>query len=471
MPQKSFEVFVEPDVLIWARESIGRNIEEVAKQLNVNNDLVKRWENGEKKPTLNQLKKLAQFYKRPLGVFFLPAPPKELSLPKDFRTLPEETILPLKPKTRLAIRRARRLQSLTLELKSTLQQEIILKIGSVSLSDNPEEVAEQTRAYLGVDILMQFHWTDEKVAFRAWIKALEKLGLLVLQMSFPIEDARAFSLTDGELPMIIINTQDHSIKARIFSLFHEFGHILLNRGGICDPNRSTWDAPEQHTSSEGIRVVEKFCNHFSGALLVPKAALLNHEIVKAMKPSLEWSDDTLVKIARDFKVSREVILRRLTILGLASLAFYQKKRAEWESEAKVAKEEEKKKFLFNLERKFRQDLIDEVVSAELRAAFENEKLSLSSAALITQIDDMHWSLEDEKNAYEIEDKGTRLDIYKLKRGGGPPPSTKCIQENGAPFVSLVLESYKKDKITYSDVADYLRIRLKHLPKVEQLVFE
>jgi hypothetical protein len=216
-------------------------------------------------------------------------------------------------------------------------------------------------------------------------------------------------------------------------------------------------------------LVEKFCNHFSGALLVPKEALLNHEIIKSMKSSPEWSDNTLGKIARDFKVSREVILRRLVILGLASQAFYQKKRAEWEVEAKVAKEEEKQTYLFRLERKFRQNLIDEFVSDELIEAFENKNLSLSSDALITQIDDMHWILEDDNNTYKIEGTGTLLDIYKLKKGGGPPPPRKCIQENGVPFVSLVLESYAKEKITYSDVADYLGIRLKHLPKVERLV--
>ena len=67
------------------------------------------------------------------------------------------------------------------------------------------------------------------------------------------------------------------------------------------------------------------------------------------------------------------------------------------------------------------------------------------------------------------DADTQLDIYKQIVKWGPAPPRKCIQENGVPFVSLVLESYKKDKITYSDVADYLGIRLKHLPKVEQLV--
>lgn len=109
------------------------------------------------------------------------------------------------------------------------------------------------------------------------------------------------------------------------------------------------------------------------------------------------------------------------------------------------------------------------MSDELIEAFENKNLSLSSDALITQIDDMHWILEDDNNMYKIEGTGTLLDIYKLKKGGGPPPPRKCIQENGVPFVSLVLESYAKEKITYSDVADYLGIRLKHLPKVERLV--
>jgi Zn-dependent peptidase ImmA (M78 family)/DNA-binding XRE family transcriptional regulator len=470
MPGKSFEVFVEPEVMVWARESIGRTIEEVAKRLDVSNDIIKRWENGEKKPTLNQLKNLAQYYKRPLGVFFLPDPPKELLIPKDFRTLPEETKKPLSWKTRLAIRRARRLQSLAVELKSVLQQEIILKIGSVSLTDEPEVRADQTRDSLGVDIQTQFQWGNESVALHEWIKALEKLGLLVLQMSFPLEDARALSLIDGGIPVIVLNTKD-SIKARIFSLFHEFGHILLNKGGICDPNRGIWDTPSQRISSEEIRLVERFCNHFAGALLVPEYALLNHQLVAGEMISPEWSDDILRGIARDFKVSQEVILRRLVILRLSSLNFYQTKREEWDAKAKVAKEEEKLRYLFSLERKYRQDLIDEFVSDELKEAFKNKNLSLSSDALITQIDDMHWDLEYEKNTYKIEDNGTLLDIYKLKKGGGPPPPRKCIQENGVPFVSLVLESYAKDKITYSDVADYLGIRLKHLPKVEKLVME
>ena len=78
MPHKSLEVSVEPKVLIWARKSIGRNIEEVAKRLKVSENTVASWELGQKKPTLVQLEKLAKtIYKRPLAAFFLPSPPAE----------------------------------------------------------------------------------------------------------------------------------------------------------------------------------------------------------------------------------------------------------------------------------------------------------------------------------------------------------------------------------------------------------
>jgi Zn-dependent peptidase ImmA (M78 family)/transcriptional regulator with XRE-family HTH domain len=468
-PRKSFEVFVEPQVLVWSRESMGRNVEEVANRLHVSDDLVKRWESGEKKPTLNQLKSLTNYYKRPLAVFFLPSPPKEHSLPKDFRTLPEERKISLSSNTRLVVRRARRLQSLAIELGSTLQQHIVLKIGSVSLLDDPEVVATQTREeLLRVNLQTQFRWENENVALSEWIKAIENLGLLILQTSMPIEEARALSLTDGGIPVIILNTKD-SIRARIFSLIHEFGHILLNKGGICDPNRGIWDIPDQHISSEGIRLVEEFCNHFAGALLVPKDALLSHEWIKPEKIPSEWSDNVLGRVARDFKVSQEVILRRLVILKLASRNFYQKKRDEWDAKAKVAKEEEKQKYLFSLKLDYKQHLKDGFVIDALRGAFEDNKLYLTSEAKITQKDEKYWKIKDDKKIYKIEDTDTKLNIYEEKRGGGLPQPKKCIQENGVPFVSLVLDSYTKEKITYSDVADYLGIRLKHLPKVERLV--
>lgn len=46
---------------------------------------------------------------------------------------------------------------------------------------------------------------------------------------------------------------------------------------------------------------------------------------------------------------------------------------------------------------------------------------------------------------------------------------ECLARNGMPLTSLVLDSYRNDRITTSDVADYLGIRVKHIPGIERLL--
>jgi hypothetical protein len=55
-------------------------------------------------------------------------------------------------------------------------------------------------------------------------------------------------------------------------------------------------------------------------------------------------------------------------------------------------------------------------------------------------------------------KGIKRDIPK-----------ECLQRNGEPLTSLVLDSYRNDRITTSDVADYLGIRVQHIPRIERLL--
>jgi Zn-dependent peptidase ImmA (M78 family) len=51
--------------------------------------------------------------------------------------------------------------------------------------------------------------------------------------------------------------------------------------------------------------------------------------------------------------------------------------------------------------------------------------------------------------------------------GGPSPDRAAVAERGQTFVRLVLQSYYQDRITLSDVSEYLGVRLKHLTKIEQ----
>nr|HID57808.1 ImmA/IrrE family metallo-endopeptidase [Desulfobacterales bacterium] len=333
MPRKTLEVTVEPKVLVWARESVGTDIHKVAKRLSVSVDTVAKWELGEKKPTLRALKELARFYKRPLAVFFLPEPPKELPRPKDFRVLPEQERGKLSKETRLGLRNARRLQSLAVELTKSIDREVTINIGKANLTDNPETVAIRERERLSKEIQEQLDWKNSRQALNQWKKKIENLGILVFQFAMPVEEVRGFSLTEGGLPIIVLNLRD-SVNARIFTLFHEYAHLLLGTSGICNLEEG----------SELPLGIEEFCNHFAGAVLVPKKHLLHHELLKSIRPYSEIPDEYLDRIATSFKVSQEVVLRRMEILELVTKDFYQRRREEWK--VKVEKEKIRKKGFF-----------------------------------------------------------------------------------------------------------------------------
>ncbi len=302
---------------------MGRTVKEAAAILGESEELVLQWEAGQQQPLLHHVKALARFYKRPLAAFFLPGPPQELSLPHDFRTLPDENEIPLSPKTRLTMRQARRLQSIASELKEDTEGDIHVRIGRALLSDDPEVLASKVRESLGISLSEQLSWEKDTCAMDRWKKSVESLGILVFQMSMPLEETRAFSFTDGGLPVIVINTKD-ALKARIFSLFHELGHIILNEGGICDPSKL--GAEE---SAKKDRSIEAFCNFFAGGVLIPMEGLLSHRLVAGKTSSYKWPERTLGTISNDFKVSKEVILRRLLIAGLTSREFYSLKHNEW----------------------------------------------------------------------------------------------------------------------------------------------
>ena len=53
---------------------------------------------------------------------------------------------------------------------------------------------------------------------------------------------------------------------RVFTLLHEFTHLLLRQGGVCDLVQTAENTPDSR--------LEAFCNAVAGAALVPVRALL-----------------------------------------------------------------------------------------------------------------------------------------------------------------------------------------------------
>jgi hypothetical protein len=102
---------------------------------------------------------------------------------------------------------------------------------------NAEVVAAQIRAMLGVTVAEQRDAATDSAMFKIWRRALEDLGIVVVALSLGPECSRGFSAWDGLAPLIAMNTQWNT-AARIFTLFHEVGHLVSRTNSVCDEHVS-----------------------------------------------------------------------------------------------------------------------------------------------------------------------------------------------------------------------------------------
>src|ERR1700730_7033703 len=180
MPARSTEAEVEPAILAWARASAGMSIEEAAHSLQTKPERVVEWEEGERHPSMAQLRKMAAAYKRLLSDFFLPKPPKEDPLPHDFRRLPGEVAFRYSRALRYQLRLARLRRELALDLAAELETEVPALSARLELNDDPERAGAELRKLLGVTLEMQRTWRDPRASYNAWRAHIERAGILVL---------------------------------------------------------------------------------------------------------------------------------------------------------------------------------------------------------------------------------------------------------------------------------------------------
>ncbi len=317
---RAAEALVTPAVLVWARESLDLPRAEAARKLKVKEERLAAWEAGTQRPTVNQLRKIADTYKRPLAVFFLSKVPRDFEVAlQDFRRLPGHMPPATSMSLRLEIRKAVERREVALELAKVLDVELPELTLTCTAAEKPEAVASRIRAALGVSLDQQHAWRNEYEALNGWRRAVERLGVLVFHADrVALKEARGFSIDERPLPALVLSAKDVPV-ARIFTLFHELTHLLLRQGGLCDLHEA-----ETH----GRRAdVEVFCNHVAGAVAAPEAALRAEAVVAAQAGARAWPSQAIEDLARRYWLSREAIVRRLTIIGAASNAEYERHRA------------------------------------------------------------------------------------------------------------------------------------------------
>ncbi|RXJ60690.1 XRE family transcriptional regulator [Candidatus Marinarcus aquaticus] len=310
-----------PTILKWARERINYTEEDIAKKFSKSVEDIQSWEKGESSPTYLQLERLAyEIYKKPLAVFFFPAPPTHVNINKSFRTIAEYEFLELEPKFKLLIDKAFSYQLNIKDLTNNINPStgFILNNLSFNHKDSTLDMVESLRNFLDISINEQKDWKSTTKALESWTNKLEEVGIFVFKEAFKNENYSGFCLYDDNIPIIYINNSK-SKSRQIFTLFHELAHLLFNTSGIDSKNYFDYfQGPEE--------IIERHCNQFAGEFLIPTSSF-EKDI-----QNLKINDNTFNNLAKNYSVSKEAILRKYLNLKLVSTKYYEEKRQQWNHE-------------------------------------------------------------------------------------------------------------------------------------------
>ena len=187
-------------------------------------------------------------------------------------------------------------------------------VGSISASDGVEAIAARIRTTLAFDLEERRNLSTWTEALRRFIEQANDTGVLVMvsgivgsntQRRLDVAEFRGFALVDDVAPLIFLNGAD-SRAALMFTLAHELAHIWLGESALSDSDGRT--VPEHG--------IEGYCNRVAAEVLAPLAI-----VREEFNPDAPLADE-VARLARRFKVSSLVALRRLRDLGALDTETY-----------------------------------------------------------------------------------------------------------------------------------------------------
>ena len=294
---------VQPTLLRWARERAGYDADALTGRF----PRLGEWERGEVQPTLKQVEAFAKATRTPVGLLFLEKPPIERVPIPDFRTVANVHVGHPSPDLLETVYLCQQRQDWYRDFALSMHEPALDFVGSAKLEDNIVEIAATMRHILRFDLEERRQlatWTD---ALRHFIGQADALGVLVMasgvvssnnRRRLDPQEFRGIALAGPLAPLIFINGADTK-AAQMFTLAHELAHLWLGQSAVSDTEARA--APDQEA--------ERWCNRVAAELLVPLAALRDEFDGRAAL------QDEVKRLARRFKVSTLVILRRVHDAG------------------------------------------------------------------------------------------------------------------------------------------------------------
>jgi Zn-dependent peptidase ImmA (M78 family)/transcriptional regulator with XRE-family HTH domain len=297
---------VNPEILVWARETAGLSLEEAARAIQLNaaygktgGERLAELEAGQGEPSRSLLLRMSKKYRRSLVIFYLDKPPRREDRGQDFRTLPHTEY---DPNLDALIRDLKTRQNLVKSLLEDEEVEPLSFIGSAQMGQGVEVVSqsivETIRFGLGEfrarrTISQAFSYLRERVeSVGVFVLLLKNLGSR--HNDIPVEVFRGFAIADPIAPFVVVNNGDARV-AWSFTMLHQVAHLWLGTTGISG-------------TSEDIEI-ERFCNQVAGNILLPAAEMRVLQDVRAA--SIEEAIAAISRFADERNISRAMVAYNL----------------------------------------------------------------------------------------------------------------------------------------------------------------
>lgn len=307
------KIAINPNRLQWCMNTIGVDLDGLSLEVHIAKQTLEQVMENQAALSVNQLEKIANYFKRSLLFFLDPNEAREEAIySPQFRTINNQKPIS-SPKLRAFIERVEKQRVVYLGLMEDLE-EPLNEEWHPNIKWNIKDiksVSAKTRQWLGISISDNFD--DMR-------QAIENKGIMVIVSNgyngkWQIDKdnpVRGFSLYYNVLPVIVVKKQ-LSKGAQAFTLMHELAHLLLHK-------ESAIDDEEDFHSHQGM---EKEANEFAGNLLIPDAFLNELNLEKLLNLEVEEYDNYLSNYKKRWCVSGEAILVRLLINNIISQQHYQ----------------------------------------------------------------------------------------------------------------------------------------------------
>lgn len=279
-------------MLVWARKEVGYSIEQAAEATGLSVRRLETAESGDNPLTLKQLRTAAEKYGIPFGYFYLAKPPHKNS----FKPLPDYRIESGLAGTdhyrlNLEIKKTRDQRLVFLELANSL--DIPTKTFQLLSTENIIMSGRIIRERLNVNAI-EISSLQYDQAYSYWKSKIEEDGVLVFESRYLPEQSGVIGVAIyyQECPIILIKRGPSYKPRKLFTLLHEYAHLLKGKSALNDASSQTTVLKDSK-----IKDLEEECHNLAAEILIPSEKVELSEYVNLN------ITEKMERLAKAFKVT------------------------------------------------------------------------------------------------------------------------------------------------------------------------